>query len=51
MISEKEFLELKATMLQERIARLEAQSFIGQQQYDAAKVELAEVSKRLEELK
>ena len=51
MISEKEFLEMKATMLTERMTRLEAQSFIGQQQYNADKVELEQVSKRLEELK
>lgn len=51
MISEKEFLELKATMLQERMARLEAESFIGQKQYDADKDELVVVTSRLEQIK
>jgi hypothetical protein len=48
MITEKEYLDLKVIMLQERIMRLEAQSFIGQQQYDAAKIELEELTKKME---
>jgi hypothetical protein len=48
MKTEKEYFDLKIVMLQERIARLEAQSFIGQQQHTEAKKELEATVTQLE---